>query len=93
MEGCLSLPEMVGLVSRYTKIRYRAVNLEGKSFEVEAEGYHARVVQHECDHLNGILYPMRMNDLSKLGYAEDMSKTDPGPSGKGAEGILENADD
>ena len=93
MEGCLSLPEMVGLVSRYTKIRYRAFDLEGQCFEVEAEGYHARVVQHECDHLNGILYPMRMTDLSKLGYAEDMSKTDQGPCGERPEGISEDVDD
>lgn len=74
MEGCLSLPDMAGLVPRYAKIRYRALDLEGRPFEVEAAGYHARVVQHECDHLDGILYPMRMTDLSKLGYAEEMSK-------------------
>ena len=93
MEGCLSLPDMAGLVSRYTKIRYRAFNLKGQCFEVEAEGYHARVVQHECDHLDGILYPMRMNDLSKLGYAKEMSKTNQGPSAESAEVIQENSDD
>ena len=80
-------------MSRHTKIRYRALDLEGQCFEVEAEGYHARVVQHECDHLDGILYPMRMTDLSKLGYAEDMSKTDQGPCGERPEGISEDVDD
>ena len=79
IEGCLSLPEMAGMVPRYTKIRYRATDLEGNAIDVEAEGYHARVVQHECDHLDGVLYPMRMSDLSKLGYAEEMSKAAQGP--------------
>ena len=74
VEGCLSLPEMVGMVPRYRNIRYRAFDLEGTEIEAEVDGYHARVVQHECDHLDGILYPMRMRDLSKLGYADEMSK-------------------
>jgi len=78
IEGCLSLPEMAGMVPRYTKIRYRATDLNGETFERQAEGYHARVVQHECDHLDGVLYPMRMTDLSKLGYADEMSKADAG---------------
>lgn len=79
IEGCLSLPGMAGMVPRHTKIRYRATGLDGEVFERVAEGYHARVVQHECDHLDGILYPMRMTDLSTLGYAEEMSKsTDAG---------------
>ena len=78
VEGCLSLPDMAGIVPRHTNIRYRAFDLDGRQFEVEAEGYHARVVQHECDHLDGILYPMRMTDLSKLGYAEEMSKPNSG---------------
>lgn len=74
MEGCLSLPEMAGPVPRYTHIGYRAYGPDGKMFEREAKGFHARVVQHECDHLDGVLYPMRMTDLSKLGYAEEMAK-------------------
>lgn len=74
IEGCLSLPDMAGVVPRYTNIRCRAFNLEGQQVQVEAEGYHARIVQHECDHLDGILYPMRMTDLAKLGYSDEMSK-------------------
>ena len=89
IEGCLSLPEMVGLVPRYLKIRYRAFDLKGQLIEVEAEGYHARVVQHECDHLDGILYPMRMTDLSKLGYGEEMSKTYKAPGSELPEGEAE----
>ncbi len=74
VEGCLSLPEMAGTVSRYARIRYTATAPDGTMIEREAEGFHARVVQHECDHLDGILYPMRMTDLSTLGYAEEMAK-------------------
>ena len=84
MEGCLSLPDMAGMVPRHTKIRYRALDLEGRPIETEAEGYHARVVQHECDHLDGIIYPMRMADLSKLGYADEMSKMMQGAADGGA---------
>lgn len=73
-EGCLSLPEMTGRVPRPTHIRYRAQGLDGKTFEREAKGYHARVVQHECDHLDGILYPMRMTDLATFGYVEEMAR-------------------
>ncbi|PIW27809.1 MAG: peptide deformylase [Rhodospirillales bacterium CG15_BIG_FIL_POST_REV_8_21_14_020_66_15] len=73
-EGCLSLPEMTGRVPRHTHIRYRAHGLNGKSFEREAKGYHARVVQHECDHLDGILYPMRMTELSTFGFVEEMAR-------------------
>jgi len=74
IEGCLSLPEMHGIVPRYTRIRYRAIGPNGQPFEREAEGYHARVVQHECDHLDGLLYPMRMTDLSSFGYSEEMQR-------------------
>lgn len=69
IEGCLSLPELSGLVPRYTRIRYKAVGLDGEPINVTASGFHARVVQHECDHLDGVLYPQRMEDLSTLGYA------------------------
>jgi peptide deformylase len=67
-EGCLSVPGLRGVVPRWLRIRYRGVDLDGAPIEREAEGFHARVVQHECDHLIGRLYPTRMTDLTKLGY-------------------------
>ncbi|MFV1997299.1 MAG: peptide deformylase [Acidiferrobacterales bacterium] len=67
-EGCLSVPGLRGLVPRYTSIRYRGMNQEGESIECLASDFHARVVQHECDHLNGILYPMRIQDMRNFGY-------------------------
>ena len=73
-EGCLSLPGMIGLVPRYTHIRYCGLNLRGEAIDVEARGMHARVVQHECDHLDGLLYPRRMTDLATFGYKEEMGK-------------------
>lgn len=74
VEGCLSLPGMAGRVARPRHIRVKALDLDGNEMEYEAEGYHARVVQHECDHLDGILYPMRMTDLTSFGYVEEMTK-------------------
>jgi len=71
-EGCLSVPGMRGLVPRYTRLRYSGFDEHGNAVEREAEGFHARVVQHECDHLDGILYPQRMTDLSKLGFNEEL---------------------
>ena len=71
-EGCLSVPGLTGQVRRYSHIRYRALTPEGSRIEREAAGFHARVVQHECDHLDGILYPMRMTDLSSLMFVEEM---------------------
>jgi peptide deformylase len=65
-EGCLSVPGLRGFVERPAHIRYRGFDLEGQQIVRTAKGFHARVVQHEVDHLNGILYPQRMNDLSKL---------------------------
>ncbi len=65
-EGCLSVPGLRGLVPRFARVRYGGFTLRGEAVERTAEGLHARVVQHECDHLDGILYPMRMTDLSKL---------------------------
>ena len=73
-EGCLSVPGLRGVVPRFTKLRYRAIDINGRAFERVAEGFHARVVQHECDHLEGILYPMRMTDLSLLGFESEMSR-------------------
>lgn len=69
-EGCLSVPGMRGLVRRYTRLRYRGFDVAGGRIEREAEGFHARVVQHECDHLDGILYPMRIHDLRLFGFEE-----------------------
>jgi len=70
-EGCLSVPGLRGAVPRFVKIRYRGVDLFGKPIDRVAEGFHARVLQHECDHLDGILYPQRMTDLSLLVYLEE----------------------
>lgn len=74
IEGCLSLPGMVGMVPRFRHIRYKALAPDGSVIEREASGYYARVVQHECDHLDGILYPQRMEDLSTLGYTDEMDR-------------------
>lgn len=71
-ESCLSLPGMMGAVSRPARIRYWGLGLDGARIEREASGFHARVVQHECDHLDGVLYPMRMTDLTRFGYIEEM---------------------
>ena len=73
-EGCLSVPGMTGLVPRYKRIRYTGLTLEGGRLERIATGFHARVVQHECDHLDGILYPQRMTDLTGLGFVEEMQR-------------------
>ena len=67
-EGCLSVPGLRGLVPRYRRLRYMGFDPEGRPIEREADGFHARVVQHECDHLIGRLYPTRMPDLTKLGF-------------------------
>jgi peptide deformylase len=67
-EGCLSVPGLRGLVPRFARIRYTGFDARGEAIDREAEGFHARVVQHECDHLIGRLYPTRMTDLSKLGF-------------------------
>ena len=71
-EGCLSVPGMMGAVPRFTKVRYRAVSLEGEPIDRVAEGFHARVAQHECDHLDGILYPQQMDDLSLLMFSDQL---------------------
>jgi peptide deformylase len=69
-EGCLSVPGMRGVVSRCTRLRYRGFDQHGQLIEREASGFHARVVQHECDHLDGILYPMRLKDMRLFGYED-----------------------
>ncbi len=73
-EGCLSLPGLTGWVPRWSRIRYSGVGLGGQSIEREAEGFHARVVQHECDHLDGILYPARIEDFSRFGFNEELKR-------------------
>jgi len=71
-EGCLSVPGLRGYVERPGHIRYRGFDHEGRRIERSARGFHARVVQHECDHLDGILYPQRMSDLSKLIFESEV---------------------
>ena len=73
IEGCLSIPGLCGMVSRYYAIRYSGYDLNGKWQEREAFGFHARVVQHEIDHLNGILYPERMTELRTLVYNDELA--------------------
>ena len=69
-EGCLSVPGLRGVVPRYTKLHYSGFDPQGKVISREVDGFHARVVQHECDHLIGMLYPMRVRDFSKFGFTE-----------------------
>ena len=69
-EGCLSLPGMRGKVLRHKHLRYRGFDLAGQPIDRTVTGFHARVVQHESDHLNGILYPMRMSDMSQFGFTD-----------------------
>lgn len=69
-EGCLSVPGLRGVVPRHTRIRYAGFDPQGQKIERVAEGFHARVVQHECDHLIGRLYPTRMRDLTQLGFTD-----------------------
>ena len=71
-EGCLSVPGMRGLVPRWRRIRYRGVDASGNAIEREAAGFHARVVQHECDHLDGVLYPDRIRDTRMFGFIEEL---------------------
>jgi len=69
-EGCLSVPGLRGVVPRYRRLRYRGLNAQGESFEREVEGFHARVVQHEVDHLDGVLYPQRVEDMTRFGFED-----------------------
>ena len=69
-EGCLSVPGLRGVVPRFAHLRYEGFDPQGAAIRREVAGFHARVVQHECDHLLGILYPMRMRDFSRFGYTE-----------------------
>lgn len=69
-EGCLSVPSLRGLISRYSNIRYSGFDQEHQKIDHTVSGFHARIVQHECDHLDGILYPMRLKDIRHLVYEE-----------------------
>lgn len=69
-EGCLSVPGMRGVVPRFRRLRYSGFDARGERIERTVEGFHARVVQHECDHLDGILYPMRIRDFSQFGFTD-----------------------
>jgi peptide deformylase len=69
-EGCLSVPGLRGVVPRHARLRYQGFDLEGRPIDRSVGGFHARVVQHECDHLDGILYPMRIRDFSRFGFNE-----------------------
>lgn len=71
-EGCLSVPGLRGMVARHRRLRYTGFDPDGVAIDRSVEGFHARVVQHECDHLQGILYPMRMRDLSRFGFTDVM---------------------
>ena len=73
-EGCLSVPGMRGAVPRYRDIRYRGYDQHGELIEREASGFHARVVQHECDHLDGILYPQRIEDMRSFGFIDTLTE-------------------
>jgi peptide deformylase len=74
IEACLSVPGLAGVVPRFRQIRYTGVTPAGERIDRIAKGFHARVVQHECDHLDGILYPMRMTDLSNLSFVEELKR-------------------
>lgn len=78
-EGCLSVPGMRGLVPRYEHLRYQGFDQHGKPVDRTVSGFHARVVQHECDHLQGILYPMRIRDMRKFGFTEVLFPHNPLP--------------
>jgi peptide deformylase len=69
-EGCLSVPGLRGMVPRWTRLRYEGKDQFGASIRREVDGFHARVVQHECDHLAGVLYPMRVRDFTRFGYTD-----------------------
>ena len=71
-EGCLSVPGLRGVVARPRRIHYAGFDAEGQAIDRTVSGFHARVVQHECDHLNGVLYPMRVRDFTRFGFTEEL---------------------
>jgi peptide deformylase len=78
-EGCLSVPGLRGIVPRFSKIHYTGFDQHGEPFERTVDGFHARVVQHECDHLIGKLYPMRVRDFTRFGYIEALFPGEEAP--------------
>ena len=76
-EGCLSVPGLRGLVPRYKSLRYQGFDQFGNPMNRTVSGFHARVVQHECDHLHGMLYPMRIRDMSRFGFVEELFPDNP----------------
>ncbi len=72
-EGCLSVPGLRGWVPRWEHLRYGGMDESGRHFERTVDGFHARVVQHECDHLDGVLYPMRVRDFRRFGFVEELA--------------------
>jgi peptide deformylase len=82
-EACLSVPGMTGRVRRWLRIRYRGSDLDGRTIDRVADGFHARVVQHECDHLDGILYPMRIEHLVDFGFADEIRRAATAAVGAG----------
>ncbi|GAO35708.1 peptide deformylase [Sulfuricella sp. T08] len=76
-EGCLSIPGLRGLVPRYKSLRYQGFNQFGNPIDRTVSGFHARVVQHECDHLQGMLYPMRIKDMKNFGFVEELFPGNP----------------
>jgi peptide deformylase len=79
-EGCLSVPGLRGMVPRWQRLRYSGFDQFGKLIEREVDGFHARVVQHECDHLDGVLYPMRVRDFTRFGFVEELFGPDDIPA-------------
>jgi peptide deformylase len=79
-EGCLSVPGMRGIVDRHARLRYQGVDPFGKPIDRSVDGFHARVVQHECDHLDGVLYPMRIKDFTRFGFTEVLSPDGDAPA-------------
>lgn len=73
-EACLSVPGMAGVVRRFNKVHVTYQTLTGEEISFDAEGFHARVIQHECDHLDGVLYPSRIEDMAQFGFVEELSK-------------------
>lgn len=72
-EGCLSVPGLRGLVPRHARLRYTGFDAQGKAIDRTVSGFHARVVQHECDHLDGVLYPRRIRDLTQFGFVDALN--------------------
>ncbi|HQT80734.1 MAG: peptide deformylase [Ferrovum sp. 37-45-19] len=76
-EGCLSVPGLRGRVPRYSHLRYQGMNERGEVIDRTVSGFHARVVQHECDHLDGVLYPMRIRDFNTFGFSQELGIDTP----------------